>query len=265
MTKHLNIALIGPGLVGKEFLSQISKFHSSKLQFNIVAVMSSSRMKMAAGGLDNWDLKTGETKAASLTEFLAFSKTCLPCVLVDCTSNDDVANIYPEALESLHVITPNKKGFSGSLDLWDKIKIAQESCGTRALHESTVGAGLPIISTLTDLVETGDEIVRIEGIFSGTLSYIFNLFSTLDSNAKIQSFSSIVKQAKELGYTEPDPRDDLNGMDVARKVIILARVAGSRPSLETLAVQNIVPEVLRDVISLKIISRFLMRKLFLLS
>jgi len=109
-------------------------------------------------------------------------------------------------------------------------------------------AGLPILSTLTDLIRTGDEIQKIEGIFSGTLSYIFNSFSNFNESTSTSfSFSQIVKMAKEKGYTEPDPRDDLNGLDVARKVVILGRVAGFKLSLETLPIENIVPEELRSL------------------
>ncbi|CAG8653448.1 6592_t:CDS:2, partial [Funneliformis mosseae] len=114
-------------------------------------------------------------------------------------------------------------------------------------HESTVGAGLPVLSTLTDLIRTGDKVIKIEGIFSGTLSYIFNEFSKFDGEKK--KFSEIVKIAKENGYTEPDPRDDLNGLDVARKVVILGRLAGKDLSLKTLPVENVVPEPLRTLSS----------------
>lgn len=106
---------------------------------------------------------------------------------------------------------------------------------------------MPIISTLKDIVITGDKITRIEGVFSGTMSYLFNEFSSPNPPQKPKLFSEIVKLAKELGYTEPDPRDDLNGMDVARKVVILSRVAGQSLTLETLPVENIVPGDLRSV------------------
>ncbi|KAJ3363887.1 hypothetical protein HDU91_002821 [Kappamyces sp. JEL0680] len=246
MTKTLNLALIGPGLVGKEFLAQIKQFRSDSVSLRVVAVMSSKLMKCDASGLSDVSLSGSGTKPASLSEFIQFATTCVPCVLVDCTSSDEVASQYPHILKRLHLVTPNKKGFSGGMELWDNIQAASKSHGTLALHESTVGAGLPIISTLKDLVATGDEIVKIEGIFSGTLSFIFNQFSQLGQGAD-RTFSAIVKEAKSLGYTEPDPRDDLNGMDVARKVIILGRVAGSRISMETLKVENIVPEELRQI------------------
>ena len=180
---------------------------------------------------------------------------------MDCTSSDEIAKNYPFILKSFHLVTPNKKGiacaignltififkgFSGSLELWEAIKSSSSENSKFAFHESTVGAGLPILSTLNDLVLTGDKVIKIEGIFSGTLSYIFNNYSQLGSHSG-KLFSEIVKQAKELGYTEPDPRDDLNGMDVARKVVILGRVAGIPLSIDTLSIENIVPSELRNV------------------
>ncbi|KAJ3189224.1 hypothetical protein HDU85_002849 [Gaertneriomyces sp. JEL0708] len=240
----LNLAIIGPGLVGSEFITQVSR--SPFLR--IVAVANSKQMVYNPAGLtkETWTTELSKSSAKSdldaLTRQVAASK---PCVVIDCTSSDSVAAMYPSWLkQGLHVVTPNKKGFSGSLGLWKDI-YGSATAQTKVYHESTVGAGLPILSTLKDLVETGDEIERIEGIFSGTLSYIFNNFSTVSAPAT--KFSEVVSVAKERGYTEPDPRDDLNGMDVARKVVILGRVAGIDLDLSTLNVENIVPEKLRDV------------------
>ncbi len=117
-------------------------------------------------------------------------------------------------------MTPNKKANSGTLPYYRSLQEAKRAAGTHYLYEATVGAGLPVIQTLRDLRETGDDITQIEGIFSGTLAYLFNVFDGSES------FSSIVRAAKAKGYTEPDPRDDLSGMDVARKLIILGREMG---------------------------------------
>ncbi len=212
---RINIALIGPGLVGKEFLNQIKAFKHSKIELKVIAVMSSKAMKLSYDGLEDFDL-TKNSVVSSVDDFIKFARGQLPCVVVDCTSSEQIASLYPSFLNDLHLVTPNKKGFSSSLELFDKIRSTSFSNGTFALHESTVGAGLPILRTLNDLVLSGDEIVKIEGIFSGTLSYIFNQYSKAELSSS--SFSDIVKEAKALGYTEPDPRDDLNGIDVARKV-----------------------------------------------
>lgn len=154
-------------------------------------------------------------------------------VVVDNTSNESVASFYPEFLKAgLSVVTPNKKGLSGSLDLYQAI-LANSSpdAGLKAplvYGESTVGAGLPIIGTLKDLVQTGDKVKKIEGVLSGTLSYIFNEWSTPAGGNK--KFSEIVKIAKDNGYTEPHPADDLSGSDVSRKLTILSRLIPSLTS-----------------------------------
>ncbi|KAJ1554967.1 hypothetical protein HK096_010972 [Nowakowskiella sp. JEL0078] len=251
----VKIALVGPGLVGSEVISQIANagLRRGAPKFSVIGIINSKRMVLNLNSinLSSWqsDL-SNSADAADLDKFIQIisQPSNGHVVVVDCTSSDFVAKKYPAWLElGLHLVTPNKKGFSGDIGLFKKLKELSSSGTRRPLvyHESTVGAGLPIISTLNDLVRTGDEIVKIEGIFSGTLSYLFNNFSSA-SIASPQKFSNIVTVAKDSGYTEPDPRDDLNGMDVARKVVILGRVAGVDLSTETLEIENIVPEQLRS-------------------
>lgn len=229
--RMVNIGIVGVGLVGSELLAQLKATGAKRLK--VVGLTNSRRMVVSdanytALSLENWqkDLENSNVQAdlTMFAKYLAASPE--HAVIVDCTASDAVAQLYPSWLSAgVSVVTPNKKGFSGPLSLYKEIAslAANLSQGhdkkvPLAYHESTVGAGLPVLATLSDLVKTGDEIEKIEGIFSGTLSYLFNNFSTLSSAGTSQSFSSIVKVAKELGYTEPDPRDDLNGMDVARKV-----------------------------------------------
>lgn len=182
----------------------------------------------------------------ALLDFL--KKSPLPAILVDNTSNGEIAASYSQLVKNgVSVATPNKKGFSSDLASWKELfNNAQGENAGLVYHEATVGAGLPIIGTINDLVQTGDEVEKIEGIFSGTLSYIFNEYSTAEP--KDVKFSEIVKVAKELGYTEPDPRDDLNGLDVARKVTIVARLSGSEVESPTsFPVQSLIPKDLESV------------------
>ncbi|KAF9429699.1 hypothetical protein BGZ76_001139 [Entomortierella beljakovae] len=247
----VNVAIVGVGLVGSEFIRQVLTTQSKKIA--IVAVANSRQMLTSSTPLTStWkeDLaSSSSTKPFTLDAFTASLSSTNPTVVLDCTSNESVADYYPTWIQAgFHVVTPNKKAFSGDLALYKKIKELTSQPGSpHVYHESTVGAGLPVINTLNDLVNTGDKIVKIEGIFSGTLSYIFNNFSTLDPSAKPVKFSEVVSVARDLGYTEPDPRDDLNGMDVARKVIILGRVAGLDLTQESIQVENIVPELLRGL------------------
>ncbi len=170
-------------------------------------------------------------------------------ILVDNTSSQDVADTYPLFLSrGISIVTPNKKAFSGSYKLWQDIFTAAATSGAKVYHESSVGAGLPVISTLKDLVETGDEVTKIEGVFSGTMSFLFNSFAPVEGSGG--QWSAEVTKAKELGYTEPDPRDDLNGLDVARKLTILARLAGLPiESPTSFPVQSLIPKELDSVSS----------------
>jgi homoserine dehydrogenase len=170
-------------------------------------------------------------------------------ILVDNTSAQDVAEAYPMLLrQGISIVTTNKKAFSGSYALWQNIFATATSSGAMVYHESSVGAGLPIISILKNLVETGDEITKIEAVLSEAISFLLNSFSPTSGTSS--KWSAEVRKAKELGYTESDPRYDLNGLDFARKLTILARLAGLPAELgSSFSVQSLIPKELETVVS----------------
>ncbi|KAG1296059.1 hypothetical protein G6F66_003787 [Rhizopus arrhizus] len=263
----INIGIIGVGLVGSELFSQILK-SSYKNILRVVALSSSEKMLLSdseykplvvdlSKDIRSYVIQQGvPVNIDEFENYLVNSKQ--HSVIIDCTASENIAQLYPSWLRSgLSVVTPNKKGFAGSIDLFKEIRelavnTNKEINNTNAplvYHETTVGAGLPILSTLADLIQTGDDIIRIEGIFSGCLSYVFNTFCSLTNNTT-QTFSEVVYCAKKLGYTEPDPRDDLNGMDAARKasfVIICGRLANVDLELSTLSIDNIMPQGLQSL------------------
>lgn len=241
----ISIGLIGPGLVGAAFIEQLgSQMDRLKAEFNLDlrlrGILSSRRMLLGEPRLDcgTWRQALDEGLAPDferLEEHIHADH--LPhAVLIDCTASEDVARQYPRWLAAgIHVVTPNKRAGSGPMSLVTRVHEARREGGAHYLYEATVGAGLPVIQTLRDLCETGDEVRRVEGILSGTLSYLFNVW---DGG---QPFSSVLLDARHQGFTEPDPRDDLSGADVGRKLVILAREIGLTIELDDLELENLVP------------------------
>jgi aspartokinase/homoserine dehydrogenase 1 len=248
----VSVGLIGPGVVGSVLLDQLAtQVHrlsrELKLDLRVRGIMSSKLMHLADPEvqLPRWrDAFSSRAEPADLARFAQhIHAEHLPhAIIIDCSSSADVADRYPGWLASgIHIVTPNKKANSAGLEFYARLHEARRAGNAHYLYEATVGAGLPVIQTLRDLRDTGDEIRRIEGMLSGTLSYLFNVW---DGSEPV---SSVVRAAKARGYTEPDPRDDLSGTDFARKLIILGREMGLRLELDDVQLESLVPRALVGV------------------
>ena len=243
----LNLYLVGTGLIGKTLLKQIfdqSEFLRAEKLLKVCVVGMSNTKKMLLDpkgiSLDDWrERLLTEGVTTSLSAFVEKMQDYnLPnSVFIDCTSDKDIVQFYESLLDSnISVVTPNKVANSGPYSEYRRLQRTALNRGVKFLYETNVGAGLPIINTVQGLMTSGDRFLKIEAILSGTLSFIFNTFRPGTS------FADVVREAKEKGYTEPDPRDDLSGQDVARKILILAREAGFPLEPEDVTITNLLPE-----------------------
>lgn len=250
--KSVNLYMVGVGLIGGTLLKLIAEqaqilYDNYQIDINLKGVSNSRKMLLDEDSipLSNWsEMLDLSEENMDLEKFVdGMIEMNLPnSIFLDCTASIEIQKVYEKILsKSISIVTPNKKANSSSQEFFDLLQntASRHNCAFR--YETNVGAGLPLIGTMHELVTTGDSVDRIEGVLSGTLSYIFNNF---DGSVP---FSEIVKSAREKGYTEPDPREDLNGYDVGRKLLILARVAGYKLEFNDVEIENLVPEAVRDV------------------
>ncbi|HXR83408.1 MAG TPA: bifunctional aspartate kinase/homoserine dehydrogenase I [Hanamia sp.] len=234
--KQVNLFIAGTGNVGSRLLSQLLQQQNYlqknlRLLIRVVGIVNSKKMLFDEKGIDlkNWKELLQNSEEMNLLEFVKTiqTKNLRNSVFVDVTANENVANQYEDILQrSVSVVACNKIAASSTLSRYEKLKNLAREFNVHFLFETNVGAGLPVIGTLNDLLLSGDKINKIEAVLSGTLNFVFNHYNGT------KSFAEVVKQAQDEGYTEPDPRLDLGGVDVVRKIMILARESGEKIEME---------------------------------
>lgn len=246
-TRTLNVFYLGVGNIGKTLLAQVQAhedflLENNALRISVAALTNTKKMLFREEGipLHEWEeLFRKESVAANLGEFIERMKAMnLPnSVFIDNSASGEVVKYYETIFQSnISIVTCNKLGNSGSYTQYRKFREAVKKYGVDFFYETNVGAGLPVIKTLQDLLVSGDRILKIEAILSGTISYIFNEFRGE------RKFHEVVKEAQDKGFTEPDPRDDLSGLDFMRKMLILARDSGYPVEMEDIGIEKILPE-----------------------
>jgi len=244
--RELHLFLVGVGNVGSKLLLQINN-HKEKLlinhrlKINLVGLANSKRMIIQPGGIsiDHYRSLLEEGLKTNLDEFIKEISfhNLRNSVFIDCTASEEVATLYKKLFNAyVSVVTANKIACSSDFNLYKDLKSTAQGRGVRFIFETNVGAGLPVINTINDLINSGDKILELQAVLSGTLNFIFNTIS------ETIPMSQAIQLAKEKGYAEPDPRIDLGGLDVARKIMILSRESGYKLELEDINITPILPE-----------------------
>lgn len=243
--KQVNLFITGTGNVGAKLLEQLKKQlnflqEQMHLQVRVIGLSNSRKMLIDEEGvsLESWKEKLAAAETADLQQFVEeiISRNLRNSIFVDMTANEKVATVYGLLLEkSIAVVACNKVAASSAYKNYKKLKDLAREFNSQFLFETNVGAGLPVIATLNDLVHSGDRVHKIQAVLSGTLNFVFNNY---DGS---RLFADVVKQAQEEGYTEPDPRLDLGGTDVMRKIMILAREAGQRIEMDDITNNSFMP------------------------
>lgn len=252
IAKKINIAVFGKGLVGSTLIKQILKNFNSvlkrrQIQLNIFAVASSKKLLLNSKGIsENWeqDLNNIGEEDYTLKDVFDFAKKhhLENLIAVDNTASPDFVNNYISLIEEgFDLVSSNKIANTISNDFYKKLRVKLAENNKSYLYETNVGAGLPLIDTIKLLHDSGENITRIRGVFSGSLSYLFNNFSSEN-----KPFSMVLQEAIDKGFTEPDPREDLCGNDVARKLLILARELDLQNELSDVSIENLIPEEYRE-------------------
>lgn len=243
--KQINLFIAGVGNVGVKLLQQLQQqqaflLQQSKVQVNIVGLLNSKKMLLIEEGVNlaNWQAQLADAPAGNIDMFVKEmqQRNLRNSIFVDVTANATVAGVYDKLLQKgIAVVACNKIAASSVYSYYQQLKQLSSGFNAPFLFETNVGAGLPVIGTLTDLLRSGDKINRISAVLSGTLNFVFNNY---DGS---RPFAAVVRQAQEEGYTEPDPRLDLGGTDVMRKIMILAREVGEVMEMDGIANQSFMP------------------------